>query len=125
MLFPSLLKSSLTEYSWNYKKTFVLLLTQSVFKFMYKLPVDYTKLSPKERREVREQYVKEQKGLCYYCNQSLEQNSPHIFKPINESLFPYGFFNFPIHLQHNHETGMTEGAVHSHCNAVMWQYEGK
>lgn len=33
------------------------------------------------------------------------------------------FLQHPIHLQHNHTTGMTEGAVHNYCNAVMWQYE--
>jgi len=30
-----------------------------------------------------------------------------------------------MHLHHNHETDMTEGAVHAYCNAVLWQYEGK
>jgi hypothetical protein len=89
------------------------------------LPTDYTKLSPAERREVREEYIKKQNGLCYYCKKRLDELSPHIFKPINESLFPEDFFKYPIHLQHNHDTGLTEGAVHSHCNAVMWQYENR
>ena len=31
----------------------------------------------------------------------------------------------PIHLQHNHSTDMTEGAVHAYCNCVLWQYEGR
>ena len=34
---------------------------------MYKLPVDYTKLTQPERRQVREQYIKEQNNLCFYC----------------------------------------------------------
>ena len=92
---------------------------------MYKLPIDYTRLSRQERREVRLQYIKEQNNLCYYCGKSLDEVSLHIFKPINESLFPEGFFNYPVHLQHCHNTGMTEGAVHSHCNAVMWEYDGR
>lgn len=25
----------------------------------------------------------------------------------------------------DHKTGMTEGAVHNYCNAVMWQYENR
>ena len=41
------------------------------------------------------------------------------------STFPQNFLQYPIHLQHNHDTGMTEGAVHNYCNAVMWQYEGR
>ena len=40
-------------------------------------------------------------------------------------LFPAFFLSHPIHLQHNHETNMTEGAVHARCNAVLWQYEGR
>jgi hypothetical protein len=44
---------------------------------------------------------------------------------IDLDLFPDGFLRYPIHLHHNHETGMTIGAVHSRCNAVLWQYEGE
>lgn len=91
------------------------------------LPVDYTALTPAERRAVRELYVKEQEGNCYYCEESLEQEPPARIttKQVNWKLFPPNFLKYPVHLQHNHDTGMTEGAVHSYCNAVMWQYEGK
>lgn len=44
---------------------------------------------------------------------------------INMRMFPKGFFNHPVHLQHCHKTDMTEGAVHAQCNAIMWQYEGR
>lgn len=44
---------------------------------------------------------------------------------VDWSLFPVGFLNSPIHLQHCHKTDMTEGAVHAMCNAVMWVYEGR
>ena len=92
----------------------------------YKLPVDYTKLTPYQRKIVRDKYISQQLGQCFYCNQPLNQNPPkHILdKAINWSLFPPNFLNHPVHLQHSHETGMTEGAVHAYCNAVMWQYEG-
>lgn len=92
-----------------------------------KLPTDYTKLHPKQRREVREQYIKEQNNLCMYCGDDLNNPPPkHITdKPINWNLFPDGFLVHPIHLQHCHKTNMTEGAVHAYCNAVLWQYEGR
>lgn len=92
----------------------------------YDLPIDYTKLHWTERRQVREQYIKEQGGKCYYCGCSLDEPAPpHIIdKKINWKLFPENFLKYPIHLQHNHDTGMTEGVVHNYCNAVMWQYEG-
>jgi hypothetical protein len=93
---------------------------------MYELPVDYTKLNQTERRMVRLQYIDEQKGFCYYCNGNLIEEPPQRIKnkKINLDLFPKNFLEHPIHLQHNHNTGMTEGAVHGYCNAVMWQYEG-
>ncbi len=93
----------------------------------YKLPIDYTKLHWSERKAVREQYIMEQDNLCYYCGKSLIEKPPKSItdKPINWELFPPNFLKYPIHLQHCHKTGMTEGAVHNYCNAVMWQYEGR
>jgi bisphosphoglycerate-dependent phosphoglycerate mutase len=92
----------------------------------FNLPLDYTKLSGKNRRLVREQYTKEQNGKCHYCNEDLDKQPPKEITDlkINWKLFPPGMLRNPIHLQHNHYTGMTEGAVHNYCNAVMWQYEG-
>ena len=92
-----------------------------------KLPVDYTKLSSKQRKEVRLQYIKEQNNMCYFCGESLDKLAPIEVRsmPIIWELFPKNFLQYPIHLQHCHKTNMTEGAVHNYCNAVMWQYEGK
>lgn len=93
----------------------------------YKLPVNYTQLTSTERKKVREQYIKQQQGYCYYCKHSLNEKAPKKITDmkINWNLFPENFLKYPIHLQHDHTTGMTEGAVHSYCNAVMWQYHGK
>lgn len=93
----------------------------------YDLPVDYDKLEWWERKAVRAQYVKEQNNKCYYCKGDLNKPAPKKItnKPINWLLFPPNFLNHPIHLQHDHYNGMTEGAVHNYCNAVMWQYENK
>ncbi len=89
------------------------------------LPVNYNKLNSKERKQVRLEYIKQQNNKCMYCGKSLSEEAPvHIKqKMINWNLFPPNFLQYPIHLQHNHTTGMTEGAVHNYCNAVMWQYE--
>jgi hypothetical protein len=91
------------------------------------LPADYTKLTQPQRREVRLQYIKEQNNLCMYCGETLYEGAPERItkKPITWGLFPPGFLDHPIHLQHCHKTNMTEGAVHSYCNAVLWQYEGR
>lgn len=93
----------------------------------YNLPVDYTKLSTLQRRQVRLQYIEEQKGLCWCCETPLTGPPPEAvlaFK-INWKLFPKNFLKYPIHLQHNHTTGMTEGAVHAYCNALLWEYHGR
>jgi hypothetical protein len=88
------------------------------------LPVDYRSISSAKRKAVREEYVARQGGLCAYCKGSLAKKPPdHVAsKWINWSLFPPNFLRYPVHLQHSHETGMTEGAVHAYCNAVLWQY---
>jgi hypothetical protein len=94
---------------------------------MFNLPVYYSKLDSKSRRIVREQYVKEQNGNCLYCKQPLSDKPPQeiLDKKIMWDIFPPHFLKHPIHLQHNHSTDLTEGAVHAYCNAVMWQYEGR
>lgn len=91
------------------------------------LPTDYTKLTPTEKRDARGQYIELQKGKCYFCRAELNKEAPKkiMSKKINWDLFPKNFLQYPIHLQHNHDTGMTEGAVHNYCNAVMWQYYGR
>lgn len=94
-----------------------------------KLPVDYTRLDWRkgETRAVREEYVRRQKGKCYWCGEPLscEPSSDVLDAWVDWSLFPDGFQRHSVHLQHNHTTNMTEGAVHMRCNAVMWQYHGR
>lgn len=85
------------------------------------LPVNYDKLHWTERRKVREKYIKIQKGKCYHCGEPLSSEpAKHIKnKRVNKKLFPKNFFKWPIHLHHSHKTGMTIGAVHNYCNAVL------
>ena len=89
-----------------------------------KLPVDYTTIDQRTRRLVREEYVRIQSGNCSYCKKPLNAPAQRTLS-INKSLFPNGFFKWPVHLHHDHKTGMTIGAVHNYCNAVLWQYEGE
>jgi hypothetical protein len=89
----------------------------------YNLPVEYDKLDWRERRAVREQYIKEQEGNCQHCNIHLEEK-PLAHRPVTPKLYPKGFFDNPIHLHHDHNTGLTIGAVHAYCNAVLWEYYG-
>ena len=92
-----------------------------------KLPMNYNKMSRKKRAAVREQYIDEQKGKCYWCKEPLSDDPPAFIteQRITWSKFPKNFLEYPVHLQHDHTTGLTEGAVHSYCNAVMWEYHGR
>jgi len=92
-----------------------------------KLPINYNNTHWRKRKEAREKYIMLQEGKCYYCGAPLESPASDkvLDKKVTLSLFPKGFFNYPIHLHHNHKTGRTIGAVHCHCNAVLWEYEGK
>lgn len=91
------------------------------------LPAKYSALSPSERRATREEYARRQSGMCQFCGVALAGPPASRVRnlPINRRLFPKTFFDWPVHLHHSHETGMTIGAVHNYCNAVLWQYHGE
>ena len=92
-----------------------------------KLPAIYKNLKAREKKDVREQYIKEQDGKCFYCKCPLDKDPPPqvTMYSINLRLFPPGMLKNPVHIQHCHKTGMTEGVVHAYCNCVLWQYEGR
>ena len=94
---------------------------------IFELPVLYSKLNWRARRAVREQYITEQDGKCMHCSEPLNGKPPKSItnKQINWDLFPPHFLKHPVHLQHDHGTDLTEGAVHAACNAVLWQYHGR
>ena len=91
------------------------------------LPQRYDKLHWTERKSVREEYVRKQDGKCSHCGEPLY--GPPAQKVaklrVNKRMFPKSFFKWPVHLHHCHKTGWTIGAVHNHCNAVLWQYHGE
>lgn len=91
------------------------------------IPAKYGELTPPERRKVRERYCKLQDWKCHHCKAPLDgEPASHIkVYNINMDLFPKGFLDHKIHLHHSHETGLTIGAVHARCNAVLWQYHGE
>ena len=96
-------------------------------KTVQELPVMYSKLTHAERFNVRLAYIEAQDRRCHYCKNLFTELPPEDVynRKINVKLFPVNFFEYPIHLHHNHETDMTIGAVHCHCNAVLWQFHGE
>lgn len=72
---------------------------------------------------MREGYIKEQDGKCWYCQEPLTGKSKYAGKPVNWERFPPNFLRWPVHLHHDHKTGLTIGAVHAYCNAVSFDYD--
>jgi len=101
--------------------------TQKPDTYDISLPARYDKLKQSDRRLVRELYVTKQNGMCYHCECPLSgEPSPDVSaQDVNSDLFPSGFFKHPVHLHHSHDTGLTIGAVHAHCNAVLWEHHGE
>jgi hypothetical protein len=91
------------------------------------LPAHYPSLSIFERRKVRDLYSSLQGGKCYHCEKALHRDpvSSVVRAKINWDNFPENFLDHPIHLHHDHDTGMTLGTVHAHCNAYLCQYLGE
>lgn len=88
------------------------------------LPANYGALEPHQRRLVREEYVRLQNGACWFCGHPLSGKSPYELNrtEIAWHRFPPKFLRWPVHLHHDHGTGMTAGAVHAYCNAVSFHY---
>lgn len=99
----------------------------SIVKKSFDLPVNYNTLSSSAKRTVRKQYIAQQNGDCSHCDMPLSDTPCNSIEAtwVDIRLFPKGFFNNLIHLHHCHDTGMTIGAVHARCNAVLWQYHGE
>ena len=91
------------------------------------LPINYETSHFTVRKLAREAYVQLQGGCCCHCKAPLSgQPSAGVSsKKVNKRLFPKSFFKWPVHLHHNRSTGLTIGAVHGYCNAVLWQYYGE
>ena len=88
------------------------------------LPINYNSSHWTVRREAREWYVMLQDNKCWHCGISLDVR-PENTENINWNIFPDNFLKYPVHLHHDHVSGMTIGAVHAYCNAVLWQFHGQ
>lgn len=91
------------------------------------IPAMYDALTWFERRTVREDYIILQKGLCWHCKEDIHAPPPkHITDlPLDQRYWPAEFLKHPIHLHHDHKTGLTIGSTHAYCNAVLAQYFGE
>lgn len=92
------------------------------------IPAMYDALTWYERRMVREEYIVRQGGLCWHCSLSLSEPPDKRMMgefPLDPRYWGPEFLKHPIHLHHDHNTGLTVGATHAYCNAVLAQYYGE
>lgn len=92
------------------------------------IPAMYDALTWFERRTVREDYIILQKGACYWCKATLTSDTPlHLRErfPLDQRCWGPEFLKHPIHLHHCHRSGLTLGATHAYCNAILAQYYGE
>lgn len=92
------------------------------------LPAMYDALTWYERREVREKYTIVQCNRCYYCKSELDMEAPQWLRdkyPLDPRRWGPEFLKHPIHLHHCHRSGLTLGATHAYCNAILAQYHGE
>jgi hypothetical protein len=88
------------------------------------LPAMYNQLTREERALVREEYDRLQGGICPFCLRPLASDPPPVIQrlPLSSIMWPPEFFRWPVHLHHDHGTGLTIGAYHARCNAVLACY---
>ncbi len=87
----------------------------------------YDDITWQERRIVREEYIVLQKGLCWHCGNDIHKEPPSDITDLalDQRLWGPEFLKHPVHLHHDHKTGLTIGATHAYCNAVLAMYYGQ
>lgn len=91
------------------------------------LPINYNTATIYQRKQARLEYIKLQNNICPFCKMPLNQlpSKDVLILSLDASLFPINFLKYPIHLHHDHNTGLTLGAIHAYCNGVLYQYYGQ
>ena len=92
-------------------------------------PQRYRDLNTNQRRKLRDEYVEHFRGRCLYCGLKLDGKPSRIVRDSVDEIewddLPggkEGFLSNPIHLHHDHGTGLTLGPVHALCNAHSWHF---
>ncbi len=94
-----------------------------------KFPQRYRDLNSNQRRKLRDEYIEYFNGRCMYCDELLD-DEPHEFVRQSADQIDWddlaggkeGFLKNPVHLHHDHQTGLTLAAIHAMCNAHSWHF---
>lgn len=98
-------------------------------KYGSPFPQRYRDLNANQHRKLRDEYVEYFRGRCLYCDGQLD-DEPHEFVRQSADEIEWdnlpgskeGFLKNPVHLHHDHETGLTLGPIHALCNAHSWHF---
>ena len=92
-------------------------------------PQRYHDLNTNQRHKLRDEYVEHVRGRCLYCSLKLDGKPSRIVRDSADEIewddLPggkEGFLKNPVHLHHDHETGLTLAAIHALCNAHSWHF---
>jgi len=95
--------------------------------------VKYASLSAQQKADKRREYAVHQEGRCLCGNPLIGPARQDILDFLGNApdgyldrCFPGGWKAFianPIHLDHDHATGLTRAVLHAECNAYEWLLE--
>ena len=92
-------------------------------------PQRYRDLNTNQRRKLLDEYVEHFRGRCLYCHLKLDGKPSRIVRDSADEIewdnLPggkEGFLKNPVHLHHDHETGLTLAPIHALCNAHSWEF---
>lgn len=102
------------------KVTTIPLQQKGALRYKLELPTKYSSLSGERLAVVKEAYICLQRERCWLCGGNLYELPNHVVD--NPNLIGLCSSQLaeqhPLHLHHNHDTGLTLGVAHAECNII-------
>ena len=94
---------------------------KGALQYNLELPTKYSSLSGERLSAVKEAYICLQRERCWLCGNNLYELSKYLVD--NPKLMPLCgnelAERYPLHLHHDHDTGLTLGVTHAECNIII------
>jgi len=102
------------------KVTTIPLEQKGSLRYKLELPIKYSSLSGERLSAVKEAYTCLQRERCWLCGNNLWDlpkyivENPKLMGLCGNQLAEHS----PLHLHHDHDTGLTLGVTHAECNII-------
>lgn len=102
------------------KVTAIPLQQKGSLRYKLELPTKYSSLSGERLSAVKDAYICLQRERCWLCGDNLYELPKYIVDNPNYMGLCYNQLaeQTPLHLHHNHDTGLTLGVAHAECNII-------